>query len=217
MYIGVRSSKCLPEEDNYWGSSKYLPEDVSETFDKFILGRFDTREEAVADEIHRHNINDVAKNPLFINKSKQTSIRFDTSGVKFPNKKKLSEKTRKRMSDAHKNKPSPAKGCKWSEDKKAKHSELLKKISFWKGKEIPEETKKKISNTLTGRTKETHKYLIRSNKTKNLQRANAITRWVNIDKSEYTYICEHCGKEVMLKTNYKRWHGDNCKSKGEIV
>ena len=83
MYIGVRSCECGIEEDKYYGSSKYLPEDVSETFDKFILGRFDTREEAVADEIHRHKMNDVAKNPLFINKSMQTSTGFDTSGITF--------------------------------------------------------------------------------------------------------------------------------------
>lgn len=26
-------------------------------------------------------------------------------------------------------------------------------------------------------------------------------------------ICEHCGKEIGGKPNYKRWHGDNCKQK----
>tara|TARA_R110002153_G_C13087561_1_gene475099 strand:- start:21 stop:599 length:579 start_codon:yes stop_codon:yes gene_type:complete len=80
-YIGVRSCSGLVEEDVYWGSSKHLPDDVATTFNKSILGRFDTREEAVADEINRHNDNDVAKNPLFINKAKQTATGFDRGGV----------------------------------------------------------------------------------------------------------------------------------------
>jgi len=80
-YIGVRSCSGLIEEDDYWGSSKHLPDDVSTTFDKTILGTFSTRADAVNDEIRRHNENDVARNPLFINKAKQTATGFDRSGT----------------------------------------------------------------------------------------------------------------------------------------
>ncbi len=81
MYIGVRSCKVLPECDNYWGSSKHIPKDVADTFDKFILGTFRTRKEAVADEINRHINNDVVHNAAFINKAKQTSTGWDTTGA----------------------------------------------------------------------------------------------------------------------------------------
>jgi len=81
MYIGVRSCQGMPEDDNYWGTSKHIPKNVSEVCDKFILGTFDTRVDAVADEIRRHNINDVAKSKYFWNKAKQTATGFDRSGT----------------------------------------------------------------------------------------------------------------------------------------
>ena len=134
MYIGLRSCECLPEEDNYWGSSKYLPEDVSETFDKFILGEFATREEAITDEIRRHKMNDVARNPLFINKARQTSTGFDRSGVPAifseEHKRKLSEagKGKKMSKEARKKMSEVKKGIKRSEEVRRKLSEVFKGV-----------------------------------------------------------------------------------------
>ena len=85
-YIGVRSTlKSSPDLDtNYRSSSKYLKAAIKEighnNFSKKILGVFETRELAVREEIKLHNLFDVAKNPLFYNKSKQTTTGFDTSG-----------------------------------------------------------------------------------------------------------------------------------------
>ena len=84
-YIGVRStSKASAELDTYMGSSKYLKEDMKEigveNFKKEILSEWKTRKLAVEEEIRLHNKFDVAKNPLFYNRSKQTSIGFDTTG-----------------------------------------------------------------------------------------------------------------------------------------
>ena len=134
MYIGMRSCDCLIEEDNYWGSSKYLPEDVSETFDKFILGRFDTREEAIADEIHRHKMNDVGRNPLFINRAKQTSTGFtNIGGYKLPERSKehckniskskkgvaiFSEEEKQRRSELYTGKGNPRYGVVMTENEK---------------------------------------------------------------------------------------------------
>lgn len=34
-----------------------------------------------------------------------------------------------------------------------------------------------------------------------------------LEKTQVAWICEHCGKEGVGSSNYKRWHGDNCKEK----
>ena len=80
-YIGVRSCEGNPEDDNYWGTSKHLPDNIQDNHTKTILRTFDTRDEAVKHEIYLHNINDVASNPLYYNQAKQTSTKFDTTGT----------------------------------------------------------------------------------------------------------------------------------------
>jgi len=88
-YIGVRSCECLPEEDtDYWGSSKYNPEDLRESGTKAVLNRFDTRLEAVQHEVDLHNLYDVGSNPDYWNRSKQTSTGFDVTGVKVSDETK---------------------------------------------------------------------------------------------------------------------------------
>lgn len=79
-YIGVRSCKKPVEEDvAYNGSSLYAPKHL--VVSKEILGQFLTREEAIAHEIQLHEQYDVGRSPLFYNRCKQTSIKFDTSGA----------------------------------------------------------------------------------------------------------------------------------------
>jgi hypothetical protein len=74
-YIGVRSCRCLPEEDySYYGSF------YDETFaplNKIILLTFQTREEAIQAEIALHDFYQVHVNKHFANKAKQTSNKFD--------------------------------------------------------------------------------------------------------------------------------------------
>lgn len=82
QYIGVRSCECEPQEDiKYFGSSKHTKDLVVER--KEILGIFSTRQDAIADEIALHEIYDVARSDSFVNKAKQTSTKFDTSGVRL--------------------------------------------------------------------------------------------------------------------------------------
>lgn len=88
-YIGVRSSKCLPELDiKYWGSSKHTPKNISETHTKLILAEFPTRKEAVEHEIQLHNFYEVSTNDMYYNKAKQTTTGFDTLGVPSLNRDK---------------------------------------------------------------------------------------------------------------------------------
>ena len=219
MYIGVRSSECLPEQDNYWGSSKYLPEDVSETFDKFILGRFDTREEAVADEIHRHKMNDVAKNPLFYNRARQTSNGYDRSGVGH------SEETKIKISESHK-------GMRHTEETKYK----IGKPQI--GKFVSLETRRKLSENHhnvsginhplfgIGHTEETKIKMSANHRTKNgfdggmigkthSEETKKLMSESQKGKTKIKVACPKCGVMGGLPS-MKRWHFDNCKTGNKL-
>ena len=99
-YIGVRSSKCDPKDDNYWSSSRHLPKDVMTTHRKRILKMHNSRKEAVEHEVFLHHKYDVGKNPQFYNRAKQTTSSYDTSGVSNPH----SQETCKKLSLANKGK-----------------------------------------------------------------------------------------------------------------
>jgi hypothetical protein len=99
-YIGVRTSACNPEQDtSYFGSSKHLPKDVKITHKKRILRVFASRKEAVLHEIYLHHKYNVHLNDEFYNRSKQTSTKFDTTGIPGPN---LSLEARQKISLANK-------------------------------------------------------------------------------------------------------------------
>lgn len=79
-YIGCRTCKCLPEEDNYLGSYH------DETFNpshKIILETFSTREEALRAEVNLHKFYQVDKNPHFANKARQKTTGFYYAEKKF--------------------------------------------------------------------------------------------------------------------------------------
>ena len=109
-YIGCRSCNCLPEEDvNYLGSF------YDKTFNptqKIILETFKTRRDAILAEINLHNFYNIAANPHFANRAKQTSTRFTQAGVS------PSEETRKKLSRA-------GKGKKRSEETKQRMSKAF--------------------------------------------------------------------------------------------
>ena len=120
-YIGVRSCNCLPEKD-----TKYFGSFYDKTFfptEKTILFVCETREEAMEIEIELHDFFDVAVNPQFANRSKQTSTGFDRTGVLE------SEETRKKKSVAKKGKYTGEKshrfGVPKSKEWKKAHSEKM--------------------------------------------------------------------------------------------
>ncbi len=93
-YIGAKSCEELPVDNigyKYFSSSTNLEfiQDQKNNTDDYsytVLREFDSREEAISHEIYLHNYNDVAKNPKYYNKAKQTSTGFDTSGCEPWNK-----------------------------------------------------------------------------------------------------------------------------------
>jgi hypothetical protein len=72
-YIGVRTCKCLPQNDNYFGS---FSDKTFKPNRKIILEIYDTREKAQIDEVILHNFFSVDINPHFANKAKQHTEKF---------------------------------------------------------------------------------------------------------------------------------------------
>ena len=138
-YIGVRSCDCNPHNDSYFGTCKTLDESIAtegiENFIKTILQTFDTREEAMQHEIDLHELYDVAKNPLFYNRSKATSVGFycDNTGNKH------TEESKKKMSETRKGQVPWNKGHKLDEEMLKKWSEVQV------GRKLSEEHKKNIT------------------------------------------------------------------------
>ena len=156
-YIGVRSCKCKPEDDtDYLSSSKIVHQMIAEgkKFHKHILKVWPTREKAVAHEVLMHRVLDVGRNPLFLNKVRQKSTGFDTTGLsrKSPfkgrhhtpeSKAKLSAAhIGRKLSDEHKASISAA-----NKGKKVKPEVLAARI----GRKLSDEHKAKISAKLKGK------------------------------------------------------------------
>jgi hypothetical protein len=113
-YIGVRSCDCLPEEDTkYFGSFKDKTFNPTE---KTILFVRETRQEAAEIEIELHDFFDVAVNPQFANQAKQTSTKFDTTGI--PNTEEQKKAHSERMSGEN----NPMYGIPCTEEQKKKLS-----------------------------------------------------------------------------------------------
>jgi len=160
-YIGSRGCECLPEED-----IKYFGSFYDKTFkptQKIILEICETRKEAIEAEIILHDFYDVANNPHFANRSKQTSTKFYISkeqavkqgkrtkelgiGIFGLSPEQITERNRKISQKNIGKSPSTETRKKQSEAKKGKY--LGENASFY-GKHHTEETKKRLSEINKG-------------------------------------------------------------------
>jgi hypothetical protein len=178
-YFGSRSCDCLPEEDvDYFGS--YANKNFTPTQKIILKSDYETRADAIKDEVTLHDYYDVAANPHFANRAKQTSTRFTTSGMKMTEEqrkkmgdrlrgrklsievikkvadanrgKKRSKEQRKRMSEAQKNKVYTP-----SEETRKKMGESRKgEKNHNYGKPLSEETKMKLRESQLG--EKSHNY-----------------------------------------------------------
>ena len=156
-YIGVRTSIKSPECDNdYWGSSKFVPKDIKKTGTKTILKVFSSRKSAVQHEIELHEMYDIAANKKFWNRSKQTCTGFDTAGTVLTeeHKKKCSEALSGRVfTEEHRNnirisKTGVKRGeeyCKRASERMLKYTNSENYINPNKGKLFTEEERIKSS------------------------------------------------------------------------
>ena len=203
-YIGVRSCKCNPNEDNYWSSSKYLKEDIVNigvnNFEKQILKVWPSRKQAMEHEIELHEKYNVGQNLNFYNKSKQTSTSFDTTGSPSPCGmlgKKHTKETRQKMSLSKKGIPKTA-------EQNRKNSEAHKgKNNPFYGKTHTIESKRKISEASTG---ENNGMFGRKHSDEAKHKVSVANKGRVRDK----VTCPHCGK-IGAGPGMKMWHFDNCK------
>jgi hypothetical protein len=98
-YFGSRSCDCLPEEDiNYFGSFK--DKNFKPTQKTILKDDYETRVDAIEDEIILHNFYQVDKNPHFANKARQktTGFYYSAKGVVRTEeyKQKMSERLKGR-------------------------------------------------------------------------------------------------------------------------
>jgi group I intron endonuclease len=117
------------------------------TFDptqKEILAVCETREEAMRTEMFFHEMYDVARNPMFANRAKQTSTGWSTEGTT------ASEETKQKQREAKTGKESPYKGKKHSEETKQKLREANAGENHpMFGKKLSNETKQKMREAST--------------------------------------------------------------------
>jgi hypothetical protein len=78
-YIGVRSCNCELVEDSYVGSGFYIPEHMKQLGTKTILSLYQTREEAMNEEIRIHAMLDIKNNPEYYNRCNSTSTKFQVT------------------------------------------------------------------------------------------------------------------------------------------
>lgn len=210
-YYGVRTSKLLPIKDigiKYFSSSndKDFIKDQKENPQNYkykVIKTFKDRETALKLEIKLHNRFDVAVNESFYNRSKQTTTKFDTTGLSL-NKGQISHNKGKKMSNEQKKKISESlKGRKRPKEVIEKMSLALKGIiPPNKGKKMSDEQKKKISESLKG-DKNVRYGVKHSEETKEKMR-----------KPKEKVKCPYCDKIGGI-SQMKRWHFDNCKFKRE--
>lgn len=153
-YIGSRGCKCLPEEDfKYYGS--FSDKNFNPT-QKIILGVYESRKDAYEAEILLHEFYDVARNPHFANRSKLTTTGFTVEGFPLGKGRKLSEETKRKLSEI-------AKKRKLSEETKRKISEKVRGENHpFYGKTFSAEVRKRMSEGGKGKVlSEEHKRKIR--------------------------------------------------------
>ena len=157
QYIGKRQSTVKPVNDigiKYFSSSNdsEFMEDQRENprhYKYEVIKTFSSAKEQAEYEILLHEKYDVGKNPMFYNKVKQTSAKFDTTGFKRSTKSK--DEQSKRMT-----------GKKYSKERVAKSK--AGQVKAWKDPIIRErimktlqsdEYRENMKNIVSGRKKTT--------------------------------------------------------------
>lgn len=203
-YYGTRTSKCLPIEDlgiKYFSSSKdkdFIQDQKSSpsNYKYKIIRIFDTRKEAIELEIKLHDRFDVGINESFYNRSKQTSSRFDTTGLKNTKSQRLLNSAK----NSGKNNAMFGRSVYevWVEKYGVERAIILKNEMFIKrSKSVSGENNPNYGNKWSDYKKE----LMSIKK-----------RGIKFEK----IICPHCGKEGG-GPNMTRYHFENCKDKDFLV
>jgi len=218
-YYGTRSSKIEPKEDlgTYYFSSSTdksfieLQKSCPSAFKYKIIKQCKSRKDALRLEIKLHDKFDVGVNESFYNKAKQTSLRFDTTGLTFK-KPPVSDLTREKLRIAGLGTKDSPETCERKRQKLIGHpvsEETRRKIGIANskkkrtekekqhlreintGKKLSTETKLKISVALTG--------IDRGDVWRKKMSEIRTGKTINIPK----IMCGICGRTIS-KNNFKR-------------
>lgn len=207
-YMGVRSCKCSPEQDiAYFGSSKHTP-DKTHVVSKEILAKYPTREKAITAEIHYHQLHDIAANPQYYNKAKQTAKGFDTLGVRFIRHPEHTDKIRKALLGR---KRSPEECLAISEGKKGKshkpHSATTKRKigKAHKGKTVDKSSLEKMVTTRKNNGSYCHKESTKKRISSSLKnnppfKSSVLFKKENKIQQEFISIAE-CARQTGISIN----------------
>lgn len=208
-YYGKRSSTVDPKLDlgvKYFSSSsdKKFIEDQKiypERFKYKVVSVYNNSFSAIQKEVVLHNRFDVGVNPKFYNKSKQTSTKFDTTGIMLTEEQKHKVKNRKRgpMSEEQKAKLSKAhKGKKHSTEARIKMS------NSHKGKKLTAEHVKKIKAASTGK----------KHSPQSIEKMKKAQSGLNHPGAKPVNIYASTGELVAENVCLKRWAKDNNYNQG---
>lgn len=143
-YIGVRSCKCLPEQDSsYFGS---FSDEKFHPTEKIVLCVFSTREEALTAEVVLHEFYEIHLNPHFANRARQLTTSFCTAGKPGP-------WLGKKQSESHRRKHAETlRGHRHSEETKKKIGLKSKGNKYRLGKTLTDAQKEHLRKVNTGKT-----------------------------------------------------------------
>lgn len=124
---------------------------------------------------------------------------------------KHTDETKRKMSEKAKTRISNRIGKKHTEESKIKMSERAL------GRKLSDETKLKmsLSKLNINKSEETKIKISLANKGKS-KPPGFKEKMSEIAKNRKRTICEHCNLDIDV-SNYKRWHGDNCRVKQNVI
>lgn len=193
-YYGIRSSKIEPGLDlgiKYFSSSTdkgFIKEQKENKylFKYKIIRICESRETAIKLEIKLHNKFDVGNNSSFYNKSKQTDVKFDRSGIRHTEETKLKISKNGKLKGMY--------GKSVSKETRNKISKSLKNSEYFDSLE----TRNKKSESKKG--------------TKHTEETKLKIKFSKINKPRPKLICPYCNF-IGGTGNMQRWHFENCKHK----
>lgn len=216
-YVGRHQSKKHPEYDKYYGSGKWVRsiKDKSKLYKKVIafydneILLLDAERLLIHEHIHATNCMNMNENPVGFSSKNNPSKSVER---KLINKNRMllnnpmtgkthSEETKQRirihsLKQVH------------TEERRKKQSNSMKGKNL--GKVWTEEQKLKLSELRKEEYRSGSRIHNRGMKGKKLSE-ESIQKMKDVANKRPRIQCEHCQKE-MTKQNYKKWHGDKCKS-----
>lgn len=209
-YYGVRTTKIQPKDDlghKYFSSSRdkdFITDQKTNpmNYRYKVVKIFNKRDDATQYEVLLHEMFDVGVNESFYNRSKQTAVGFDRTGIP-------SWCNGLTNLGGYKLKLTPEQRLERSMRQMGQKNAMYGKEPWQKGKKFTDESKDKMRKTI-GDSRKGHKhslYGVAMNDDTKMKISNSLIGFRHDDRE-----CPHC-KKIGRGPNMTRYHFDNCKLK----